>query len=194
MNGLQSWGADIGNAPLEAFAKEKVHIEDRPEFGDLQGHNLIILKALFRLRASELRWHERLSDCLRNMGFEPCKMEPDIWLRDCEHHCEHTAVCADDLLTASKDPNSAVNILTTKYKFKLKGTSPISYHFRCNFDRDEVGTLCFAPHKHIEKIEEPHVNMIGSKPKHICMSPLGKGDHPEIDASEYLNQDGIQKC
>ena len=46
-------------------------------------------------------------------------MELGIWLRDCEDHCECIAVHANDLLIASKDPNNIVNILTTKYEFKL---------------------------------------------------------------------------
>ena len=55
LNGLDAWGADIGNASREAFTKEKVCIEAGPEFGDLQGHILIILKALYGLRTSGLR-------------------------------------------------------------------------------------------------------------------------------------------
>ena len=183
LNGLEEWGTDIGNAYLEAFTKEKVCIEAGPEFRDLQGHKLIILKALCGLRTSGLRWHERLSDCLRDMSFEPCKMEPDIWLRDNEDHYEYIDVCADDLLIVSKDPNNIVNILKTKYEFKLKGTGPISYHLGCNFDRDKNGILCFAPRKYIEKMEESCVNMFGSKPKQVYMSPLVKGDHPELDTS-----------
>ena len=193
LNGLEEWGTDIGNAYLEAFTKEKVYIVAGPEFGDLQGHILIILKALYGLRTSGLRWHERLADCLRDMGYEPCKMEPDIWLRECSDHYEYIAVYVDDLLIASKDPNNIISILTTKYKFKLKGTGPISYHLGCNFDRDENGTLCFAPRKYIEKMEDSFVNMFGSKPKQIYASPLEKGDHPELDTSEYLDQDSTQK-
>ena len=52
-----------------------------PEFGPLEGHNLIIVNALHGIRTSGLLWHERLADFLRDMGFEPYKMEPDIWLR-----------------------------------------------------------------------------------------------------------------
>ena len=106
MNGLQAWGTDIGNAYLEAFTKEKVRIIAGPEFGDLQGHILIINKALHGLCASGLRWHERLADCLRYLKYAPCKMEPDIWLQDCGNCCEHIAVYADDLLIASKDPDN----------------------------------------------------------------------------------------
>ena len=38
-----------------------------------------------------------------------------------------------------------------------------------------------------------HVNMFGSKSKLTVLSPLEKGDHPDLDTSECLDQDGIQK-
>ena len=47
LNGLESWGTDIGNAYLEAFTKEKVYVVAGPEFGPLEGHKLIIIKALY---------------------------------------------------------------------------------------------------------------------------------------------------
>ena len=50
INGLNSLGTDIRNACLEAFAKENVFNKDVQEFGTLQGHDLIINKALNRLR------------------------------------------------------------------------------------------------------------------------------------------------
>eukprot|EP00957_Ditylum_brightwellii_P119788 9139652-Ditylum_brightwellii.AAC.1 len=43
------------------------------EFGELEGHTLIIHKALYGLRSSGLRWWERLAACLKDMGFTPCK-------------------------------------------------------------------------------------------------------------------------
>jgi hypothetical protein len=65
LNSLKLWGADIGNAYLEAKAQEKVFVVAGPEFGDLAGHILIINKALYGLRSSGLRWHERFADTLR---------------------------------------------------------------------------------------------------------------------------------
>ena len=100
--------------------KEKVYIVSGPEFGPLEGHNLIIIKALYGLRTSGLRWHERLANCLRDMRFEPCKIEPDIWMRPCgEGHYEYIAVYVDDLLIASKDPKAIIDVLTSKHSFKL---------------------------------------------------------------------------
>ena len=50
-----------------------------PEFGEKEGHIFVINKALYGLKTSDKRWHERFSDILRVMGFVPCKAEPDIY-------------------------------------------------------------------------------------------------------------------
>jgi hypothetical protein len=60
--GLETWAMDIGNAYLEAETKERVYIIAGAEFGELEGHTLVIFKALYGLRTSGLRWHERFAD------------------------------------------------------------------------------------------------------------------------------------
>lgn len=70
LDGLESWGTGVGNDSLVEFAKEKICIVTSPEFGPLEGHNLIIVKALCRLRTSSPLWYERLSDFLRDTSFE----------------------------------------------------------------------------------------------------------------------------
>ena len=70
LNGLELWSTDIGNAYLEAKMKEKVYIIAGPEFGELEGHTLIIFKALYGLKSSGLRWHEKFSDTLCDLGFQ----------------------------------------------------------------------------------------------------------------------------
>ena len=47
LNNMEVWGEDIGNASLEATTREKVYIVAGPEFEELQGHILIINKALY---------------------------------------------------------------------------------------------------------------------------------------------------
>ena len=87
------------------------------------------------------------------MGFEPCKMEPEIWLRPCgEDHYEHIAVCVDDLLIASKDPKGTIEVLTNENYFKLKGTGPISYHLGCDFGHNYDDTLHFVPKKCVDEM------------------------------------------
>ena len=48
LNDLEIWGADVGNAYLEAYTNEKLCIIAGPEFKELQGHLLIMIKALLQ--------------------------------------------------------------------------------------------------------------------------------------------------
>jgi hypothetical protein len=41
---------------------------------------------------------------------------------------EYIGVYVDDLAIVAKDPQEIVNVLEQKYKFKLKGMGPISFH------------------------------------------------------------------
>ena len=53
LNRLELRGADVGNPYLEARTKEKVYIIGGTEFGALEGHTLIIFKALYVLRCQQ---------------------------------------------------------------------------------------------------------------------------------------------
>jgi hypothetical protein len=192
LNNLELWGADVGNAYLEAQTKEKVYIIAGPEFGDLEGHTLIIFKALYGLRSSGLCWAQRFADVLQDMGFQRSRAEDYIWMRMHENIYEYIAVYVDDLLIATKKPQDIVQMLQDVHAFKLKGTGPLSYHLGCDYYRDENGVLTYGPKKYIEKMVNQYTSMFGSKPKEYT-SPLEKGDHPEIDTSEELGMEGIKK-
>ena len=43
-NNLDIWAADVGNAYLESYTKEKVYIVAGPEFGELEGCTLLLTK------------------------------------------------------------------------------------------------------------------------------------------------------
>ena len=121
LNKLQLWGGDIGNAYLEALTREKLHIISGPEFGELQGHILIIYKALYETRTVDVCWHDKLFDTLQHMGFQLSKADPDIWMKpmDDRQAYEYIAVYVDDLSVASKDPGRS-------FKPSRTNTSPNS--------------------------------------------------------------------
>ena len=56
LNGCKTWVTDIGNAYLELYTSEKVYIIAGPEFGDREGHMLVIIKALYGLKSSARQW------------------------------------------------------------------------------------------------------------------------------------------
>ncbi|KAL7555621.1 hypothetical protein ACA910_007032 [Epithemia clementina (nom. ined.)] len=190
LNALKLWGADIGNAYLEAYTEEKIFIVAGPEFGERKGHILIISKALYGLRTSGARWHDRLFDVMRDMGFSPSKNDPDIWMRlskDGEVY-EYIAVYVDDLAIVAKDPAEICQILKDKFKFKLKGDGPLEYHLGCGYWRDPDGTLVADPKKYIEKMMEWYEQEFGEKPRKF-KTPLEPGDHPEIDESPECSEE-----
>jgi hypothetical protein len=52
LNTLELWATDVGNAYLESTTAKKVYIVAGPEFGEREGHILIIRKALYGLQSS----------------------------------------------------------------------------------------------------------------------------------------------
>ena len=79
------------------------------------------------------------------------------------------------------------------YNFKLKGSGPLNFHLGCGFRRDQDGKLVMDPGKYIKKMMTGYNQMFGSKPRGTHQSPLEGNDHPELDDTEFLDKDGIQK-
>jgi hypothetical protein len=189
LNELETWATDIGNAYLETETKEKVYIVAGPEFGELEGYVHVVHKTLCGLRTRGKRWSERLADCLREMGFEQCKAEPDIWIRRNGNVYEYIGTYVHDMCPASTDPMDITQMLEEDYNFKHKGTGPIAFHLGCDFERDEDGTMC---KEYIEKMVDSYQRMFGEMPSSKVRSPLEKGAHPELKTSVFLDSDGIQ--
>ena len=194
LNDLELWGTDIGNAYLESYTEEKVVFIAGPEFGEKCGHLLMIIKAQYGIKSSGRQWHNRLHDVLQELGWKPTRAEEDIWIKDCGDHYEYIAVYVDDLLIAAKEPQILIDQLLGKpYNFKLKGTGRVTYHLGCDFFRDAHGVLCMAPRAHLERMNATFIQMFGEKPPTRIRSPLEPNDHPELDDSGLLDEEGIRK-
>ena len=150
LNQLDTWATDITSAYLEAFTSEKVYIIAGSEFKGLEGHILVICKALYGLRSSGAHWHEHFANCLRAEGFQSCRAEPDIWLRSNGRVYEYIAVYVDDLAIAMDYPSDFVAVLAEKYKFHMKGAGPLKFHLGADFYRDRASDLLMAPRKYID--------------------------------------------
>ena len=188
LNDLEIWGADVGNAYLEAYTDEKLCIIAGPEFKELQGHLLIMINALYGTCSGGARWHDRLFDILQELNFKPSKADPDVWMRpEPGGTCyEYIAVYVDDLAIAVKDPQAFCNELKKKYNLKLKGVGPLEYHLGCTYKKDPDGTLAADPRRYVNKILESYERMFNEKPRK-SRPPLEGGDHPELDTSELCD-------
>ena len=76
LNDLELWGADVGNVYLQALTREKLYIVGGPEFEALQGHVLVMYKALYGTRSGGACWHDKFFDILHGHGFQTFKSRP----------------------------------------------------------------------------------------------------------------------
>ena len=194
LNNLDLFAADVGNAYLEAKTKEKCCFVAGPEFGPLAGHTFIIDKALYGLRSSGARFHEKFADTLRAMGFSPSYSDPDVWLRDAGDHYEYVCTYVDDLLVAMKNPAEFMDALqSAPWNYKLKGVSFPKYHLGADFKRDKDGTLTYGAKTYVKRLVEDYKNIFREEPSKKYHAPLQKGDHPEIDLSGLCLPDDTVK-
>ena len=145
LNKLEICGADIGNAYLEVKTKEKLHLLAGPEFEELEGHILVIYKALDGLN---------IHDIMLGMGFSPSKAAPGVWLRKakCATKYKHVPNGVDDLLIACDCASDFIHTLTRKHNLKTKGEGSLKYHLWSDYHMDPDGTLVAQPKNYISKI------------------------------------------
>ena len=49
------------------------------------------------------------------------------------------------------------------------------------------------PKKYVEKMMDSYRQMFGTEPRHSYKAPLEPNDHPELDDSDPLDEDGCAK-
>ena len=193
LNDLQVIAGDISSAYLQSFTCEKIYTVLGEEFGHLAGLKVIVVRALYGLKLSAAMWHQKLADSLRGMGFVPSKADYDLWLRAREDHYEYIAVIVDDLLVFSKEPHLIIESLKEVSGYELKGVGVPEYYsgadvrYNSNekswewMSRTYISNVCSK----IEKCFDTQLRNYGS--------PLDPNDHPELDETDPLMGDMVQK-
>jgi hypothetical protein len=123
LNNLDLVAADIGNAYLQAETKEKIYAIAGPEFGELQGRTMIIVRALYGLKSSGAAWHNHFAQTLHDLGFKTSYADPDVWMRPGTKgngfkYYEYIFVYVDDLLILSHQAMLIVDTLKSQYRLK----------------------------------------------------------------------------
>ena len=114
LNDLEVKASDVQNAYLTAPCAEKIYTRLGPEFGPDKDKLAVIVRALYGLKSAGASFGKHISDCMRTMGFEPCKADPDLWFRpatrpdDGFKYYEYVLLYADDCLAISHD---AISVL-----------------------------------------------------------------------------------
>jgi hypothetical protein len=114
LNELEILAADIGNAYLQAPAREQVHTTAGPEFGPSRVGQTVIIETL------------------HSTGFKPSLVDPDIWYKpackeDGYEYYEYILVYVDDILAISHQPRIIMETIRKQYRLKEELTPPKQY-------------------------------------------------------------------
>ena len=129
LHGTDVMTADILNAYLQAPTSEKHYVICGPEFGlEHVGKRALITRALYGGKAAGRDFLHHLRSCMKHIGFESSKADPDVWF--CEsvrkdgvtQYYEYILLYTDDCLVISDRPESILRKEIGKY-FELKEES-----------------------------------------------------------------------
>ncbi len=205
LNDVDLISVDIGNAYLQATTKEKVYTIAGPEFGEFQGHNMLIVRALYGLKSSGAAWHEHFSNNLYDMNFKPSYADPDVWMRPAVkpngfQYYEYILVYVDDLLILSHQATAIVKEVQKLYRLKDDEIGPPKTYLGAQVKQSHL------PHDNSKKqwavsAEQYIKNAVtnierkldqdGMKlnSKKYSSTPLTMGYRPELDVSPLLSDD-----
>ena len=166
------------------MTKENLHIVAGPDFEELQGHILMIHKALYGLKSSGLRWSQTIHDIMLQLGLKPCKADPCVWLREMKNKYENIAIYVEDLLVGSEKPPQIIQDLLEK--FKIKDDGPLEYHLGYDYKPDKDGTLATQP----KNTSTRYLNHTRKNfPMRTFSMSKEKNDHPELDNTEQCDEE-----
>ena len=95
------------------------------EFGQDAGKKAIIVHALYGLKSSGGSFSRQISDCMRNLGYTPCKADPDLWFKpevqpdDGFRYYAYVLLYVDDCLSIHHDAEASLHQLNEFFQMKI---------------------------------------------------------------------------
>ena len=204
LNGLQVMACDIQNAYLTANCHEKIRTYAGPEFGSERGQPMIIRKALYGLKSSGAAFRAHLVEMLHDVGFNPTKADPDVWIRpavkpDGTEYYEYIMSYVNDILSVSHEAKSFLQSLQGQFRLKGDTIEPPDMCLGAQLGTMQVegneGRF-MSSEKYvksaIQNIEETLQKTRQQLPSK-CKMPLAYGYHPELDVTPELKADGLHQ-
>ena len=124
LNDLQVKASDVQNAFLTAPCEEKIWTKLGPEFGVDAGKSAILTRALYRLKSTGASFGSHVADCMRTLGYFPCKADPDLWYKsmvrpeDSIKYYSYMLLYVDDCLVIHHDVEMALTELENYFAMK----------------------------------------------------------------------------
>ena len=191
---------DINTAYLYATTKEKIWTRAEGEafvkagYANTSGSICMVHKAQYGLPGSGHAWWLRLSETLRDLGFERSRGDSEIWLRlnSCGDGYDYIGTHTDDLMVVAKDPKTIFEGLKKFYTFKTTerpvhhlGVDYYSKPDAAGHYRYQLGSKTYVTEA-INKMKDLSVEL-GRKPSYPKEIPMDPKWKPELDKSRLCN-------
>jgi hypothetical protein len=201
LNNLPVCACDIQNAYLQAPSSEKHYIICGPEFGlENEGKKAIIVRALYGGKSAGADYWRHVRKAMTEMGFEPCKADPDLWLRpgtkpDGSDYWQYVLLYTDDILAIMEDPEHSIRTeLGQQFTIKEKSIGKPSQYLGNKVTEVtlENGTKCwsFSSSQYVQnavKNVEDYLRKNNDQLPNRVRSPWSSGYRPETDVTPELS-------
>jgi len=136
------------------------------------------------------------------MGFTPCRGDPDVWMRPArkangERYYEYLLVYVDDILAISEDPKAILDVLDSHFLLKADSIGEPSTYLGATIskhmlDGDDRYTWAIGPVKYLKealRVVKQRIEPLGLKLKTKVTNQMPSNYRPELDSTEYLVDD-----
>ena len=124
LNDMEVRASDVQNAYLTAPCEEKIYTTLGPEFGEDQGKTALVVRALYGLASAGATFGRHIADCMRTLGYTPCKADADLWLKpmvrpdDGLEYYAYVLLYVDDCLAIGHDAEAMLTELDNYFQMK----------------------------------------------------------------------------
>jgi hypothetical protein len=215
LNDLEVKAADIQNAYLTAPVSEKIWTRLGPKFGSDAGKTAIIVHALYGLKSAGPSFRNHLADYMRELGYESCKADADVWLKaetrpgDGFKYYSHVLCYVDDVLCIHHDAMQQIQAIGKRFPLKKGSVGDPDIYLGAKLRKvtleNGVEAWSMSPSKYVQEAVENVKNYLQEKEPgrpwlKKAPTPFSKDYRPEInilpelgadDASYYTSQIGV---
>jgi len=203
LNDISILTADVAGAYLNAPYAEKVYTILGEEFGDYAGRKAIIVMALYGLKSAGYSWRTFCARILREeLSFIPCRADMDVWRRTARkangnRYYEYVFVYTDDIIAISEVPKGILDNMNKYFLLKIDSIKEPSRYLGATIskhlmDGDSHYTWAIGSKEYLIeslRVVKQRIVPLNLTLKSKVTSALPSGYKPELDASDYLDDD-----
>jgi hypothetical protein len=209
LNDLEVKASDIQNAYLTApLLTEKIWTVCGPEFGEDQGKNAVVVRALYGLKSAGHDYGVHIAQCMVHLGYTPCEADRDVWMKpmvrpdDGHVYFAYALLYVDDILMIHHDGVRAIEQIDKYFKMK-PDTNPNGKYEpdvylgaklrKVQIPGNNVWAYSLSPYQYVREnirlVEKYLMEHYGQKlktSKRQGTAPFPNGYRAETDLSEEL--------